>query len=168
MRCAESFRSLTHCECSVQRHLPNNTSWWTLCSPGSRSSASHGGQWPSHTSCESTQLVSMQASVQTGTGEMMTRVTSGRGGNESRHSHMSCAAGLPGGPEWHTLFTWIPVFPTSGYSLKCNFKLKAKTLSADWQLQNYDAIKSSVWVLQRFNDYLCFLLTRPQNSSHSV
>lgn len=90
----------THCEYSVQRHLPNSTSWWTLCSTRSRSSASRAGQSPPHTSCGNTPSVSMQASAQTATEEVMTREISGRGGNESRHNHISCAAGLSGGPEW--------------------------------------------------------------------
>lgn len=122
---AESFgnATTTHCEYSVQKHLPSNTSWWTLCSPRSRSSASRAGQSLPHTFCGNTPWASMQASVQTGKEEMMTREISGRVGNESRHNHISCAAGLSGGPEINAFPINIRVSGCQALTLtECNLK----------------------------------------------
>lgn len=130
-----SHMTATHCECFLQRHLPNNTSWWTLCSPRSRSSASRAGRWLPHTSCGNMPSTSMQASVQTGTGEMMTGEISGGGGNESRHNHINCAAGLSRRPEWYT------PSPSIAGSLAVRLQLR---LSVIWkqQLESWQATDS--------------------------
>lgn len=142
MRIAESFGKMTatHCEYSLQRHLPNNTSWWTLCSPRSRSSASRAGQSPSHTFCGNTPSVSMRASVETGTEEMMTREISGRRGNESRHNHISCAACLSEDQSNKCLSHQRPGLWLSGFNCHLIDNSSSRLKETDSQ-KSYDAFK---------------------------
>lgn len=122
----------THCEYSERRNPPSSTSWWTLCTPRSRSSAWRAGRLLSRTSCGNTPSVWMRASG----GNKRKRWQEQKKGNESGHNDIIWASGLSGrgGPEGRVIDA--PCIATRIYGYRDR---------ACWQLtdENYEALKKT-------------------------